>query len=146
MSFFQSFLRPWTSCTMTPILFLSLHVSDSKLSHLFLHLCIFFNFFFLSELYALVKWKSLSPVWLFANHGLQNPWNSAGQNTGVGSCSLLQRIFPTQGSNPCLPHCRWILYQLGHKESPFMLLSNSNIYFLGYIMIDVFKAVFLIRE
>ena len=37
-------------------------------------------------------------------------WNSLGQNTGVGSLSLLQGIFPTQGLNPGLPHCRWILY------------------------------------
>ena len=37
--------------------------------------------------------------------------NSPGQNTGVGSCSHLQRIFPTQGSNPGLPHCGQILYQ-----------------------------------
>jgi len=36
----------------------------------------------------------------------------------VGSLSLLQRIFPTQGSNPGLPHCRWILYQLSHQGSP----------------------------
>ena len=35
------------------------------------------------------------------------PWNSLGKNTGVGSHSLLQGIFPTQGSNPGLPHCRW---------------------------------------
>ena len=42
-------------------------------------------------------------------------WNSPGQNTGVGSLSLLQGIFPTQGSNPGLPHCRQILYQLSHK-------------------------------
>ena len=41
-----------------------------------------------------------------------SPWNSPGQNTRVGSLSLLQRIFPTQGLNPGLPHCRWILYQL----------------------------------
>ena len=41
-------------------------------------------------------------------HGLYNPWNSPGQNTGVGSLSLLQGIFPTQGSNPGLPHCRHI--------------------------------------
>ena len=33
-------------------------------------------------------------------HGLYSPWNSPGQTTGVGSLSLLQRIFPTQGSNP----------------------------------------------
>ena len=36
-------------------------------------------------------------------HGLYSPWNSPGQNTGVGSCSLLQGIFPTQGSNPGFP-------------------------------------------
>ena len=40
-----------------------------------------------------------------------------GQNTGVGSLSLLQGIFPTQGSNPGLPHCGQILYQLSHKGS-----------------------------
>ena len=44
-----------------------------------------------------------------------------GQNTGVGSCSLLQGIFPNQGSNPDLPHCRRILYQLNHKGSPRIL-------------------------
>jgi len=38
-----------------------------------------------------------------------SPWNSPGQNTGVGSHSLLQGIFPTQGSNPGLPHCRQFL-------------------------------------
>ena len=51
-------------------------------------------------------------------HGLYRPWNSPGQNTEVGSCSLLQGIFPTQGSNPGLLHWRWILYQLSHKGSP----------------------------
>ena len=48
-----------------------------------------------------------------------HPWHSPGQNTGVGSCSLLQGIFPTQGSNPGLLHCRQIPYQLSHKGSPF---------------------------
>ena len=60
-----------------------------------------------------VKWKSLSCVQLFVT-----PWNSPGQNTGVGSLSLLQGIFPTQGSNPDLPHGRGIPYQLSHKGSP----------------------------
>ena len=46
---------------------------------------------------------------------------SPGQNTGAGSLSLLQVIFPTQGSNPGLPQCRWILYQLSHKRSPRIL-------------------------
>ena len=40
---------------------------------------------------------------------LYNPWNSPVQNTGVGSCSLFQGIFPNQGLNPGLPPCRWIL-------------------------------------
>ena len=55
-------------------------------------------------------------------HGLYSPWNSPGQNTGVGSLSpLLQRIFPTQGLNPGLWHCRWTLYQLSHQGSPRIL-------------------------
>ena len=54
-------------------------------------------------------------------HGLYSPWNSPGQNTGVGSLSLLQGIFPTQRSNPGVPHCRQILYQLSHKGSPEIL-------------------------
>ena len=49
-------------------------------------------------------------------HGLYSPWNSPSQNTGVHNLSLLQGIFPTQGSNPGLPHCWWILYQLSQKE------------------------------
>ena len=54
-------------------------------------------------------------------HGLYIPRNSSGQNTGVGSWSLLKGIFPTQGSNPGLSHCRRILYQLSHKGSPRIL-------------------------
>ena len=42
-------------------------------------------------------------------------------NTGVGCHGLLQRIFPTQGSNPGLSHCRQILYQLSHEASPRIL-------------------------
>ena len=43
------------------------------------------------------------------------------RNTGVGSLSLLQWIFSTQGLNPGLPHCRQILYQLSHQGSPQLL-------------------------
>ena len=67
-----------------------------------------------SERHSVVS-NSLRP------HALYSPWNFPGQNTGVGSLSLLQRIFPTQGSNPGLLHCRCILYQLGHKGSPRIL-------------------------
>ena len=55
------------------------------------------------------------------HNGLYSQWNSLGQNTGVGSLSLFQGIFPTQGSNTVLPHCRRILYQLKHKGSSRML-------------------------
>ena len=59
-------------------------------------------------------------------HGLYSPWNSLDHNTGVGSLSLLQGIFATQGSNPGLPHCRQILYQLSHKGSPRILGAGSS--------------------
>ena len=52
-------------------------------------------------------------------HGLYRPWNSPVQNTE--DLPLLQGIFPTQGSNPGLPPCRQILYQLSHKGSPRIL-------------------------
>ena len=54
-------------------------------------------------------------------HGLHSPWNSRGQNTGMGSLSLLQGIFPTQGLNRGLLHCRQLLYQLSHKGRPRIL-------------------------
>ena len=55
------------------------------------------------------------------SHGLYSPRNSPGQNTGVGSLSLFQGIFPTQGSNPGLLHCRQILYCLNHQGSQGIL-------------------------
>ena len=67
-----------------------------------------------SESHSVVS-DSLQP------HGLYSPWNSPGQNTGVGSLSLLQGIFPTQGSSTGLLHCRQILYQLSQKGSPRIL-------------------------
>ena len=54
-------------------------------------------------------------------HGLYSLWNSPGQNTRVGSLSLLQGIFPTLGSNPGLPHCEQILSQLNYEESPHLV-------------------------
>ena len=58
--------------------------------------------------------------------GLYSPWNSPGQNTGVGSLSLLQGIVPTQGLNPGLPHCRWIIYCLSHQGSPVYVHSGRK--------------------
>ena len=65
-----------------------------------------------------VKVVQLCPtLW---SHGLYPakllcPWNSPGQETGVGSRSLLQGIFPTQGLNPGLLHCRRTFH---HPEPP----------------------------
>ena len=54
--------------------------------------------------------------------------DSIGKNTGVGCHALLQGIFPTQGSNPGLLYCRWILYHLRHQGSPYQsyLCHNSS--------------------
>ena len=72
---------------------------------------------FLTLIFIKWKWKVLSHVRLFVT-----PWtNSPGQNTWVGGPSLLQGIFPTQGSKPGLLHCRWILYQLSHQGNPRIL-------------------------
>ena len=67
-------------------------------------------------MYLVCVWKSLSHVRLVATT-LYSPWNFLGQNTGVGSLSFLQGIFPIQGSNSSLLHCGQILHQLSHKGS-----------------------------
>ena len=50
------------------------------------------------------------------------PWDSPGKNTGVSGHFLLQGIFPTQGLNPGLPHCRQILYHLSHQTTRASLM------------------------
>ena len=72
-----------------------------------------------SESHSVVS-DSLQP------QGLHSPWNSTGQNTGVDDLSLLQSIFPIQGANPGLPHCRQILYQLSNQGSPRILEWVAN--------------------
>ena len=68
-------------------------------------------------------------------HGLYSPWNSPGQNTGVGSLSLLQGIFWTQESNWGLLRCRRILYQLSYQENPIkkkdILISRHKTIYPG---------------
>ena len=120
---------------------LSVIVSDltfKLLSILSLFLCvvlesILVSFFYMTQqshcwAYPEVKWSescsvmsdSLQHIWLYC------PWDSPGQNTRMGSLSLLQGIFLTQGLSPGLPHCRWILYQLSHKGSPMYPEKNHN--------------------
>ena len=69
----------------------------------------------------------------FSVHG------SPGKNTGVGSHSLLQVVFLTQGLNLGLLHCRQILYSLSHQRSPqtFRILYNLLIYYLFPLNVDV---------
>ena len=52
--------------------------------------------------------------------------DSPSKNTGVGCLALLQGIFPTQGSNPVLPHCRRILYHSNHQGSPSLLCNCKS--------------------
>ena len=71
---------------------------------------------------AIVHGTAKSQTQLFATPWtIYSPWNSPGQNTGVGSLSLLQGIFPTQGLNPGLVHCRWIPYELRHQEAHILV-------------------------
>ena len=63
--------------------------------------------------------------------GSSGPWDSPDKNTGVGCHALLQGIFPAQGSNPGLPHCRWIPYRLnpsvwiGHRYTCVPSILNA---------------------
>ena len=67
-------------------------------------------------------------------HGLYSPWNSPVQNTEVGSRSLLQDIFPAQGLNPGLPHCRQTLYRLSHQGSPNQLSMSPLTSLLPFLL------------
>ena len=74
------------------------------------------------------------------SHGLYSPWNFQGQNTGVGSLSLLQGIFLTQELKWGLLHCRRILYQLSYQRSSIIYYvigcvgRDSGIAKLGVIL------------
>ena len=73
---------------------------------------------------------SLSHIWLFVTLGTiarQAPLSMgfSGQEYRSGCHTLLQGIFPTQGLNSGLPHCRWILYLLSHQRSPTTILGHQ---------------------
>ena len=63
------------------------------------------------------------------------PWDIPGKNTAVGCDFLLQRIFPTRGSNPGLPHCKQTLYRLSHQKSLDSILKSRDITLLTNIHI-----------
>ena len=70
--------------------------------------------------------QSYSTLWgqMDCSPGSSVHEDSPGKNTGVGCHALLQGIFPTQGSNPGLPHCRQILYHLSHQGSPYTYYND----------------------
>ena len=98
-------------------------VSIPKHIYIYTHIHIYMRFIIHHEREVAFVSNSLQP------HGVCSPWKSPGQNTGVGSLSLLQGIFPTQGSNPGLLHYRRILYQLSHQGSP--------LYTIGHIIMEI---------
>ena len=100
--------------SITPNLLLSIllcSVTLNSISHNGLRCCSPFSS------YISLEMKVTQSCLTLCNPMGYSPWSSPGKNTGGGSLSLLQGIFPTQGSNPGLPHCRRILYQLSHKGS-----------------------------
>ena len=106
---------------MSQILLLLFPRSFSTKYFYFLSFQINYNFTF-SSAFKPVKWSESHSVMSdsLQPHGLYSPWNSPGQNTGVGSLSFLQGIFPTQESNQGLLHCRRILHQLSYLGSPIV--------------------------
>ena len=82
----------------------------------------------------LITLKSLSHVWLFATPWTIQSMEFSRPETGVGSLSLLQGIFPTQGLNSGLLHCRHILYPLSHKGSPREPRGKIDNWVLQWIM------------
>ena len=100
-------------------------------------------------MYMKVKVKSLSHAWLFATPWivawtkLLRPWDFQGKSTGVGCHFLLQGIFPTQGSNPGLSHCRQTLYCLRHWIIDTRNYFSCRILILAYITLGYLSIIFL---
>ena len=95
------------------------------------------------------KWKSLSHVPLFALPWIVYPgrllhaWNSPGKSTGVGCHFLLQMIFPIQGSNPGLLHCRQILSQLSNYSTVIAEhLDFLHVTQLAFLFHHIFQKIF----
>ena len=63
--------------------------------------------------------------------------DSPGKNAGVGCHAPLQGVFPTQGSNPDLLHCRWILYHLSYQGSPLSIMHIHK-----YVVNVIFNTIY----
>ena len=84
--------------------------------------------------------NSLRPNELYSARFLC-PWDSPGKNTGMGSHSLFQGIFPMQESNSGLLYCKQILYHLSHQESPLSTLYYKNKFSVSCLVISNNKIV-----
>ena len=77
------------------------------------------------------------------------PWNFPGNSTGVDCHFLLQGIFPTQGSNSGLPHCRQTLYRLRHQGSQSLegLMLKLKLQYFGHLMrrVDSLEKTLMLR-
>ena len=76
---------------------------------------------------------------------LYSPWNSPGQNAGIGMLSSLQWIFLTQESDCGLLHCRWILYQLSYQGSLECLLDLSILLYLKLNSWSLLKSLLYLQ-
>ena len=77
--------------------------------------------------------------------GLLCPWHSPGKNTRMGSHSLLQGIFPTQGLKSGLLHCRQITYQLSHQGSPTYVCMYMYIYINVWIYLYMCMYIYFFK-
>ena len=75
---------------------------------------------------SLSRARLFATPWIVACTKLFCPWDFQSKSTGVGCHFLLQGIFPTQGSNPGLSHCRQMLYHLSHQGSPYTPIKNKS--------------------
>ena len=69
------------------------------------------------------SYPTLGTPWIVACARLIHPWDFLGKSTGVDCRFLLQGIFPTQGSNPGLPHCKQMLYCLSHQGKQHLIIG-----------------------
>ena len=95
--------------------------------------CCFYQYHFLNNIVGFLlnafhyQWSCSVTSESLGSHGLWptrllHPWTFPGKSTGVGCNFLLQGIFPTQGLNPGLLHCR--LYRLSYQGSPLNALKS----------------------
>ena len=130
---FRSFsvITKWTfKNTCSTFIPINSSLDNLKLFSSIYHRCNSLSFFCLKNINIAYMWEKVngSVAQSVASdflqlHGLQptrllSPWDSPGKNTGMGSHSFLQGIFPTQRSNSCLLHCRQNLYYLSHQGNP----------------------------